>query len=233
MTTLLRVFSRSTTAALCLALVAALLIGIGACGSGGGSATSSPSGDTAATANSNGSTSASPVRSLQASPTPTLGRPSTTASQSPPPTTTPIVGDVNLTGHVADDIPGTLIAVGSTITSVVDKDTKPRDVYALAFTAGTTYKVVLTLTNSPSCERPYCHVDYHLDVGNPGSASFDGRFSGPPSICLRDNPCTVQFPPAVSGTYYLSMSTTADSNVGYNLRVVECAPSGQDSCSTR
>lgn len=153
----------------------------------------------------------------RASSTLAVARPTQTAVATVPPPApspaaqwgTPIVGDVNLTGQVANDIPGTLVAVGANITSVVDKNTKPRDVYAISLMAGDVY-----------------HIDFTVDINvlsvviaNPESKSFDyDRFTGL-DFCYYCSSDRRQFAPAVSGVYYLSVSTTWPA-AQYTFRVI-------------
>lgn len=150
-----------------------------------------------------------PLPTPTAAPTFTATPVPATATPTPlPPTPTPITGNVNLTGRVASDIAGTLIAPEITVISVVDRNTKPRDVYDLYLTAGQTLELVV--------DAPYRYWFY---IANPGSLSFDrDRWTGRKFCaigCAGTSEAT--FYPAVSGTYYLAVSTDSEA-IRYSLR---------------
>jgi len=141
----------------------------------------------------------------------------------PEPRGTPIAGEVDLTGQVADDIPGTLIAVGAVITSVVDPDTKPRDVYAIYLTAGDAFVVEFHGHSALQC--PACYMEYSLNLLNPDSKSFvHDRFSGSEICAGTYHECRVEFRPAVSGVYYLAV-VAKEPLTRYKIRVDPCPES--------
>ena len=149
-----------------------------------------------ATAPSTSAEPAGPTETRTPLPTPTL-------APTPKPTSAPTshTGKVNLAGKAASDIPGTAIALPITITSVLDKDTKPSDVFAVELQAGTKMGI---------------HFDDYwcgsLFIADPGSTSMksDGAHTGTslvdyPFFCPRD----LEFASAVAGTYYVVLTTNA------------------------
>ncbi len=186
--------------------IAALAVGLWA----GGVFKTSPSTDRAGASPTQAEGAAGPtmpVATVDASISQTTNpAPATPAPISPAPPTTPpatpassaYTGTVNLSGKVASDIPGTLVAPPATITSVIDVNSKPRDVYAIELQAGDTLKIVTTWL-------------MEIDVLNPGSESFDSGsivqvcYGG----CWSKN---FSFVAAVSGTYYLGMVTVPNMN---------------------
>ena len=99
-------------------------------------------------------------------------------------------------GSVANDVPGTPLALDITVSSVVDVNTKLRDIYALELTAG--QEVRFTVDDFSSSLRFF--------LAHPGSSSFvnddttmafsTSRFGGP---------WRRSFVPAASGTYYFEV----------------------------
>ncbi len=98
-------------------------------------------------------------------------------------------------GTVASDIPGTALSLGASRGSVVDEDTKPRDVYALSLTAG--QEVQIRVTNESGSSLRY-------QLANPGSQSFERE-----NVTLAFNETAYtwdkKFVPPVTGTYYLAV----------------------------
>ena len=135
--------------------------------------------------------------------TQTLALPSVTSTRIPTQAITPVPGCAsgNLAGRVASDIPGTRICLDIPISSVIDNNTKPRDVYSIDLIVG--QEVRFTSTDDP-------RLRFHLY--NPSSTSIElGRVSEAWSVNqgyyvfvnLSQN-----FTPAVSGKYYLSVEAT-------------------------
>ena len=118
------------------------------------------------------------------------------------PQAAPITGSADLTGKAGNDIANaTLIAPNATITSVVDITTKPLDVYAIALSAGTTYKFLFTGIRVPNPN----YVD--LTVLNPNLAP---AASCPFNTSTGDVYGTLcQLTPAEGGTYYVKISARA------------------------
>ena len=101
---------------------------------------------------------------------------------------------------MAGDIPGTPLAVGATVSSVVDVNTKLRDVYALELTAGQEVQFRVDGAGGTS--------DYVYPIlADPGSTSFE---TGSTTLAFSErtqynDPWTRNFVPAVSGTYFLAI----------------------------
>jgi len=119
---------------------------------------------------------------------------------------------VDMVGRVESDIPGTEICLGSSVTSVIDDNTRPRDTYAFDLTAG---QEVLFQAESRGCVYIY--------VYNPNSRSIEtDQVSRAISSGCRSE-WQQNYTPAVSGRYYLSVSAT-DSGQRYTLSL---KPTGQ------
>lgn len=101
-------------------------------------------------------------------------------------------------GPIASEIPGTPLSLGSSVRSVVDQNTKPRDVYAVTLVAGQEVRFVLTELTAPIS----AWVD--TSVVNPGARDLsDTRLytlALTRTTYVRDE---WRFTPAVAGTYYL------------------------------
>jgi hypothetical protein len=122
------------------------------------------------------------------------------APAAPPPGPAPITGTADLTGKASSDIGNpTPIAVGATITSIVDVNTKPHDVFSIDLTAGTKY----TMTSSSN--NKYGGPAVTINVRNPDQSLatqlFPGGFYSASCTTINNTPCV--FTPAVSGTYFL------------------------------
>ena len=166
-------------------------------GPGAGLATTAPA--TSTTASANGGPGAS-----QALPGTTGLSPMPTEAPTPaPPAATPapatpangvITGTVNVTGTAPSDIPGLLIGPGAKVTSVVDANLKPRDVYSIDLVAGNTYLV--TRDNGGT----------EIWLANPGSKSFKRSDTWQGShVCAFVNTDCWDITPAVSGRYFLAV----------------------------
>jgi hypothetical protein len=148
-----------------------------------------------------------PTDTITPTPTPTA-TPEPTATPTQAPTSTPTLSPTNTTipalapdlapTAVASDVPGTPLAVGGEVSSIVDVNTKPRDVYAIELAAG--QEVVFTLSG-PSEE-------IYVQLANPDTESFDD--TALTYAFYQDLPVDLgwrhTFLPAVSGTYYLSVA---------------------------
>jgi hypothetical protein len=111
-----------------------------------------------------------------------------------------ITGTVDLTGKVSNSVDNpTPIAIGATITSIVDIHTKPHDIYSINFTAGVKY----TMTSSSN--NKYGGPAVTVNVLNPdhtvATQLFPGGYYSTGCTTISNAPCI--FTPAVSGTYYL------------------------------
>jgi len=114
----------------------------------------------------------------------------------PPPPESP--GPLLLAGKIASDIPGTLVSLPTTITSVIDRDTKPRDVLRVHLDAGQT--LALSMQSNG---------DYYIYIANPGSKSFSNSGYTGPNVCYGTCPSApVTYVAAVTGDYYVDVATS-------------------------
>jgi hypothetical protein len=136
-------------------------------------------------------------------PAPVTPAPATLPPGTPAPTPSP--GPLDLAGRAASDIPGTLVSLPVTITSVLDGDTKPRDVLRVHLQAGQALLIVVDSVVS-------------LDIANPDSRSFATRdaYTGPWLCGPGCYPPPKKFVAAVTGDYYVAVSTY-QSAVPYTL----------------
>lgn len=143
-------------------------------------------------------------------PTPTL-EPMPTSTSVPVLTPTLAPAPVLSSGELAGDIPGTPLALGSSQGSVVDKATKPRDVYALNLTAGEEIQVKVT----------HQYGQYlHYQLANPGSNSFR---TNSVSLAFTEKDYrelwSMNFAPPVTGTYHLAIIADASAQ-SYTISVL-------------
>jgi len=116
----------------------------------------------------------------------------------------PITGTADLTGKAGSDTAGALaIAVGATITSVVDSTGKPHDFYAIALSAGTTYQILFTGVKTSSSGALNLFV-LNPDTSNSLECQFDTR-TGTQMINLGTPGSICTFSPTVNGSYYIRM----------------------------
>ncbi|MGB8645469.1 MAG: protein kinase [Anaerolineae bacterium] len=139
-------------------------------------------------------------------PTDTTARPAATTVPTPatassgghaPIQCTPATTVQNMNGHVSDDISGTKIALCSSVSSVVDNQTKQRDVYAMDLVGGQEVRFTVI---------PSGYVRFNLF--NPSSKSIETNRYSEAFHDGRDSKWVADFMPAVSGTYYFSVSAT-------------------------
>jgi hypothetical protein len=139
------------------------------------------------------------------------------AAPAPPAGPAPITGTANLTGQAASDVPGTPIAVGATISSVVDISTKPKDLFAIALTGGTNYRFQFSSPNKfGTAGRIMANVlnpDLSVAVGGYVLAPAGSTY------CEWATGTTCPFTPATSATYYLQMSAFQSSGAQYTFTV--------------
>ena len=157
---------------------------------------------------------------VQTPASPPVAAPAPPAAQPPAEATTgcstPVTGTVDLTGKVADDVPGTCIAVGATVTSVVSSSTKTKDVYAVALTAGANYQLLFTWpNNTPNSQvRPAV-------LSSPNLATLqtaDAPGNGIQCAWIGTNtPCT--FTVAISDTYYVQVTALRANATRYTFMV--------------
>ncbi|MGB0386022.1 MAG: hypothetical protein ACPGWR_14545 [Ardenticatenaceae bacterium] len=108
---------------------------------------------------------------------------------------------------VSDDIPGIPLEFGTPVTSVVDEDTKPREVYAVNLAAGQMLRV--EIESDPNVS---------VYIAKPGTKSFDDTKGEP--LCNGTRSCNKTFLAAVEGTYYLNVKTS-QSGIGYTMTISE------------
>ena len=119
-------------------------------------------------------------------------------------------GVTDLAGTVANDLPGTPLGLGKTVTSVIDAATKRRDVYAVALRAGQTLQVDTDATRS----------DYSVLLLPPTATTVSqvlGAFQGT-TICANEQACHQTAPIAASNTYTLVVDAFG-SAVQYTLHL--------------
>jgi hypothetical protein len=116
--------------------------------------------------------------------------------------------------QVADDIPGTNLSFGISQRLVVDKGTKPRDVYALSLSAGE--EVLIKVTGHPG--------QLNFILAAPGSTSFDNnRYTSLYNSMgqYTTSPWSYAFTPATSGTYYFAVNAWENHSQPYSVEVNE------------
>jgi hypothetical protein len=109
----------------------------------------------------------------------------------------------------ASDVPGTPLAIGAEVSSTIDVNTKPRDVYAIELVAG--QEVVFALNGSGR------GID--VELAKPGAESFSARKYA--NVFQQTNISSVwrhTFLPAISGIYYLAL-TANDNSQPYIISV--------------
>lgn len=127
-----------------------------------------------------------------------------------PPTPTPTPAPPPPTSSKANDIPGTPLAMGVTVSSVVDTLTKTRDVYSVQLTAGHEVRFLV--------EGYTSGLDFIL--AHPGSSSFafSNDYTTAFSDGFRSSPWQRTYIHAASGTYYLSITPNSGQQ-SYSLSV--------------
>lgn len=110
--------------------------------------------------------------------------------------------------QVASDIPGTPLALGSTASSILDEDTKHRGVYAIELAAG--QEVAFTLDGFSG--------GIHVRLANPGAESFGGKYTEAFEAGYISSGWRQTYLPTVSGTYYLALTASQNSQP-YTLSV--------------
>ena len=112
------------------------------------------------------------------------------------PTTTP-------PAVIANDVPGTTLALGSTAKSTIDRDSKPRDIYAMDLSAGQTLSIDVSSNKNISV---YIHKAGAVSINN----------SNYVEMCNYQTACTNTFLIPVTGTYYIQI-LARDSGLQYSL----------------
>lgn len=108
----------------------------------------------------------------------------------------------------ADDIPGTPMNVGDTVSGTIDQTTKPRDVYSISLKRGE--QVQMTLTMSQVAAISFQGYATCLFLMSPSSTSIatgnsativNGAVGGDKHVR------TITYTPAADGTYYINVAT--------------------------
>lgn len=120
---------------------------------------------------------------------PTVVQTPTLPSASPQPSPTTAIGGPP-SGPIASDVPGSPLPLGTMATSVIDRNTKPQDVYAVELGAGGTLRVELQADH-----------DVDVDIYMPGPPSLQSGTRV--NLCSYDQNCANTYTAAVPGTYYL------------------------------
>jgi hypothetical protein len=117
----------------------------------------------------------------------------TPTAVSPP----PIPGPINMVGQVASDIPGTPLQLGQTVTSVIDRDTRPVDVYSVQLQAGQSVRF-----------RIQCNQHCNLSLWNPNTVDVRSNAVGADVFTVTSNSNREGFrayTAAVDGAYPVSI----------------------------
>jgi hypothetical protein len=113
-----------------------------------------------------------------------------------PPSPTP--GPMNMVGQVASDIPGTPLQLGQAVTSVIDRDTRPVDVYSVhQLQAGQSVRF-----------RIQCNQHCNLSLWNPNTIDVRSNAVGADVFTVGSNSNREGFKvytAAVDGTYPVSI----------------------------
>lgn len=150
-----------------------------------------------------------PVQTAIATKEPTTPSPSATPPSISPTPCTPQTGTINLAGKVDSDIPGTPLCLETTVSSVIDFDTKKYDVYAVQLKAGD--QVRFALNTSHTVIAILLNPDSKSMAENDISRAFsENAYSNPK--WQRD------FTPATSGTYYFVVQAVF-SGESYTLKI--------------
>jgi hypothetical protein len=112
-----------------------------------------------------------------------------------PPSPTP--GPINMVGQVASDIPGTPLQLCQAVTSVIDKRTRPIDVYSIQLQAGQSVKF-----------RIQCNEFCSLSLWNPNTINVRSTAVGADVFTVRSHnnrEDSKAYTAAVDGTYPVSI----------------------------
>ena len=113
---------------------------------------------------------------------------------------------------MASDLPGTPLALGRAVTSLISSDGKPRDVYALALGAGGMLDVDVSANRA----------DYSVLLLPPGATTVVrtlGTFQGS-TLCTFQQQCRQIAPTGAPGAYALVLEAQGPA-VRYTLRTRE------------
>ena len=110
-----------------------------------------------------------------------------------------LIGILPAVAVAADDIPGTPLLLGQTVTGTLDSKTKEYDVYSIDLTYG--QEIELTVHNLPN------HTGNTMYLMGPTSTSIHGEHQDLASAGTYNDrqTGTIVYTPAVDGTYYVSI----------------------------
>jgi len=168
-------------------------------------------------ASTSGTTSAQPAIATPPAPTPTTAPtaralPPTPTALTPTPAPSPAANatPLALAGKVASARPGTPLRLGQAVTSIIDRQAKPDDLYAVQLKAGQTLHVQVTASSDA----------FGVVLAAPGAQDLLGEPGIPLGtfLCNFQTPCQKDFPVAADGTYTLVVGTDEGAGVRYTLR---------------
>jgi hypothetical protein len=120
------------------------------------------------------------------------------APRAKPPTACQPSSPSNMVGKVASDIPGTPLQLCQTVTSVIDRNTRPVDVYSVQLQAGQSVRL-----------RIQCNQNCSLNFWNPNTTRIANTLSAVHRVwSSNDREDSWGYTAAVSGTYPVSITTT-------------------------
>jgi len=114
-----------------------------------------------------------------------------------PSTECPILEPINMVGQVASDTPGTQLQLCQAVTSVIDKRTRPIDVYSVQLQAGQSVKF-----------RIQCNQFCSLSLWNPNTINVRSTAVGADVFTVRSHnnrEDSKAYTAAVDGTYPVSI----------------------------
>ena len=127
-----------------------------------------------------------------------------------------LIGILPAVAVAADDIPGTPLLLGQTVTGTLDSKTKEYDVYSIDLTYG--QEIELTVHNLPN------HTGNTMYLMGPTSTSIHGEHQDLASAGTYNDrqTGTILYTPAVDGTYFVSVSAGGHNDT-YDLTVAGSA----------
>lgn len=116
----------------------------------------------------------------------------------PPTTACPTSSPINMVGKVASDLPGNPLQLCQAVTSVIDRNTRPVDVYSVQLQAGQSVRL-----------RIQCNQNCSLNFWNPNTTRIANTLSAVHRVWSSNNrEDSWGYTAAVSGTYSVSITTT-------------------------
>jgi hypothetical protein len=118
-----------------------------------------------------------------------------------------VVSDASPVAIPAGDIPGTPIQINTPVTSLIDVNIKPRDVFAVDLQTGQAVSFDVNTKGNAT-----------IEVATPKSTSFDGGGYTRATIVGANGGTTARLNVAESGIYYVAI-TTGQSGLSYSLKI--------------